>query len=272
MNVIENFSKGGFVGQIQPNSLVHADCLEAMKYIEPKSIDMIFADLPYGKTSCKWDIVIPFEPLWEQYTRLIKENGAIVLTGSQPFTSILICSNLKMFRYEWIWKKAYKTLHPRASFRPLLEHENILVFYKKQPTYNAQGLIPCNTIINQKLGTLNDTSVYAHNSNFKDREIYTKKFKNFPSTVVSLGKHINARKTKHLHPTQKDVEMIEYFIKTYTNEGETILDNCMGSGSTGVACLNTKRNFIGIEKDDKYFNIASKRIRDAEIDKTMRLL
>ena len=242
--------------------LILGDCLEKMKDISDKSIDMILCDLPYNKTGCSWDIMIPFEPLWEHYSRIIKDNGAIVLTGSQPFTSLLITSNLKMFRYEWIWKKAYKTLHPRASFRPLSEHENILIFYKKQPTYNPQGLIVCNKNINQKLGTLNETSVYAKNSYFKDREIYVKKYSNFPSTVVSLGKHINARGTKHLHPTQKDVDMLAYFILTYSNEGEIILDSCMGSGSTGIACINTKRDFIGIEKDEHYFEVAKNRIEN----------
>jgi len=236
------------------------DCLEVMKEIPNKSIDMIFCDLPYEITGLKWDVFIPFEPLWKEYERIIKDNAAILLTASQPFTSLAVLSNRKMFRYEWIWKKAYKTLHPRASFRPLLEHESILVFYKNQPIYNPQGLKPCNKKINQKLTTLNETSVYSKNSNFKDREIYTKKHTNFPSTVVSLGKHINARGTRHLHPTQKDEEMIQYFIKTYTDEGMMVLDNAMGSGSTCIAAINSRREYVGIEKDKKIFQVAKERI------------
>jgi len=240
--------------------LYHGDCLEVMKSIKDHSVDCIICDLPYGKTACSWDIIIPFDKLWKQYDRIVKENAAIILFGSEPFSSMLRLSNLKNFRYDWIWQKPYKTLHPRASYRPLLEHETISVFYKKQPVYNPQGVIPCNKIVKQKLTTLKD-SVYCNNC-FKDTEIYKKKFTNYPSTILKIGQHINVRGRKHLHPTQKDVELIEYLIKTYSNENDVVLDNCMGSGSTGIACLNTNRKFIGIELDDNYFNVAKQRIEN----------
>jgi len=239
-------------------SLYNCDCLDVMQQLPDNSIDMVLCDLPYGKTSLSWDIVIPFDKLWEQYERISKENAAIILFGSEPFSSMLRLSNLKLFRYDWIWQKPYKTLHPRASFRPLLEHETISVFYKKQPVYNPQGVIPCNKIIKQKLTTLKD-SVYCNNC-FNDVEVYNKKYTNYPSTILRIGKHINSKDRKHLHPTQKDLSLLEYLIKTYSNENDVILDNCMGSGSTGIACLNTNRKFIGIELDDNYFNIAKQRI------------
>lgn len=243
-------------------TLFKGDCLVEMNKIADKSVDMILCDLPYGTTACSWDVVIPFNEMWIQINRVIKDNGCVALFGSEPFSSKLRCSNLEMFRYDWIWKKPYKTLYPRASFRPLLEHENISIFYKKQPTYNPQGVIPCNKTIRQKLSNL-DESVYVNN-NFKEVEIYEKKWTNYPSTVLSIGKHINSKGRKHLHPTQKDVELLEYFVKTYTNENETVLDFTMGSGSTGIACINTNRNFIGIEKDDEFFKIAKNRIEKAK--------
>lgn len=244
--------------------LYHGDCLEKMNEIKDKSIDLILTDLPYGMTSCDWDKVIPFEFLWKQYERIIKDHGCIALFGSEPFASKLRLSNEKLYRYDWIWHKPYKTLHPRASFRPLLEHESISIFYKKQPTYNPQGIIPCNKTVKQKLSNLNE-SVYLNN-NFKDVEIYEKKYTNYPSTILKIGKHINSKGRKHLHPTQKDVELLKYLIKTYTNENDVVLDSCMGSGSCGVACLNTNRNFIGIELDEEFFQIAQKRIKEYSND------
>lgn len=239
------------------------DCLELMKNIPDKSIDCIICDLPYGKTSCEWDKVIPFDKLWKQYERIIKDNGAIVLFGSEPFSSELRLSNKRLYRYDWIWEKPYKTLFPRASFRLLLAHENICVFYKKQPVYNPQGVIPCNKTIRQKLTTLKD-SVYPNN-NFKDVEVYQKKYTNYPSTVLKIGSHINSGGRKHVHPTQKDIDLLEYLIKTYSNEEDVILDNCMGSGSTCVACINTNRHYIGYELDEHFYEIACKRIDEASL-------
>lgn len=240
--------------------LWQGDCLKEMNKLEDKSVDCIICDLPYGTTACKWDVVIPFDKLWEHYERVIKDNGAIVLFGSEPFSSELRLSNKKLYRYDWVWEKPYKTLYPRASYRPLLGHEIISIFYKKQPTYNPQGVIPCDKEVRQKLTTLKD-SVYLNNC-FKDVEVYKKKFTNYPSTVLKIGQHINKKGRVHLHPTQKDLDLMEYLVKTYSNEGDLILDNCMGSGTTGVACVKLNRRFVGIELEEEYFNIAEKRIKE----------
>ena len=253
MNIIENFSEGGSVGRIQPNSLVHADCLDAMKYIESKSIDMILCDLPYGTTACKWDTIIPFEPLWEQYKRIIKDNGAIVLTASQPFTSALVMSNIKMFKYEWVWNKKQSGSFLLAKHQPLKITESVCVFSKAKANYFPQMRTGK---LRKKGGSKSKSELYASlGSEIKYNDQY------FPTNIIEFSM---ANKSGRLHPTQKPVALLEYLIKTYTLEGETVLDNCMGSGSTGVACLNTNRNFIGIEKDENYFNIAKKRIEEAE--------
>ena len=233
--------------------LIHGDCLEEMKNIADKSIDCIIADLPYQTTKCKWDIIIPFMPLWEQYERIIKNNGAIVLTGSQPFTTDLIMSNRKLFRYELIWNKLRGTNFPNANKMPLKSHENICVFYKKQPTYNPQKTKgkPYTRNRNNNKSRLKGSDVVCQTPlanitiNNGDR---------FPLTILDIKKDYGS------HNTQKPVELMEWLIKTFTNENETILDNCMGSGTTGVACNNTNRNFIGIEKDLTYYNIACERI------------
>ena len=225
------------------------DCLELMKDIPDKSIDMILCDLPYGTTACKWDVVIPFEPLWEQYNRIIKDNGAILLFGSQPFTSTLNFSNITNYRYEWVWLKNNSTGFQLANKRPLKKHELISVFYKKQPTYNPQGLKPYGKV--NKRGSMGD-NLYEMGSNE-----YVQQWTNYPTQILDFPHDKNK-----LHPTQKPVALLEYLIKTYTEEGETVLDNCMGSGSTGVACINTNRNFIGYELDEKYFEIAEKRINE----------
>lgn len=240
--------------------LWQGDCLKEMDKLEDKSVDCIICDLPYGTTACKWDVVIPFDKLWKHYERVIKDNGAIVLFGSEPFSSELRLSNKKLYRYDWVWEKPYKTLYPRASYRPLLGHEIISIFYKKQPTYNPQGVIPYDKEVRQKLTTLKD-SVYLNNC-FKDVEVYKKKFTNYPSTVLKIGQHINKKGRVHLHPTQKDLDLMEYLVKTYSNEGDLILDNCMGSGTTGVACAKLNRRFVGIELEEEYFNIAEKRIKE----------
>lgn len=236
------------------------DCLELMKEIPDKSVDMILCDLPYGTTACKWDTIIPFEPLWEQYKRIIKNNGAIVLFGSEPFSTLLRYSNLKMYKYDLIWVKPQGTDPLMARFRPMNNIENISVFYKKGCTYNPQKSVgKPYSITRDKKSRVNDTT-------------FLKVFKE--TTTENNGTRQPVRtlyfnQERGLHSTQKPVKLLEYLIKTYTNEDETILDNCMGSGSTGVACVNTGRKFIGIELDEEYFNVAKNRIADAESEKNL---
>ena len=235
--------------------LFKGDCLEIMKDIKDKSIDMILCDLPYGTTACKWDVIIPFEPLWEQYKRIIKDHGAIVLFGSEPFSSALRMSNIKDYRYDLIWEKNNAGNFQLAKKQFLKYHENISVFYKKQPTYNPQGIIKLEKPVIQsnkgKAGKL------GHLGSEKKREVYSQEYTNYPKSILRF-----ARPSKPLHPTQKPTELLKYLIKTYTNDGETILDNCMGSGSTGQAVLEVGggRKFIGIEMNDNYFDIAYNRI------------
>ena len=235
--------------------LMMGDCLELMKGVPDKSIDMILCDLPYGTTACKWDTIIPFEPLWEQYNRIIKDNGAIVLFGSEPFTSILINSNLKMFKYDLIWDKKRGCDFLNANRKPLKSHENILVYYKKPPTYNKQYWYSTPYKKNNKENSFSGTAY----GTITDKITESKDGKRNPLSILSF-----ARDGKRIHPTQKPVSLLEYLVKTYTNEGDIVLDNCMGSGSTGVACINTGRNFIGIELDKQYFEIAEKRIKELE--------
>ena len=233
--------------------LYQGDCLEVMKNIPDKSVDLVLCDLPYGTTACSWDSIIPFEGLWEQYYRVAKENAAIVLTASQPFTSTLINSNIKDFRYELIWEKEQATNFMFIKKQFGKSHENIAVFYRKQPTYNAQkttGHKPT------KSGSKN--KVQSHNLNGGGQK-ENGSTERYPCSVIKQN-----RDRSKLHPTQKPVALMEYMIKTYTNEGMTVLDNCMGSGTTGVACVNTNRKFIGIEKDEGYFKVASSRIEDAK--------
>jgi DNA modification methylase len=233
------------------------DCLEVMQTIPDKTIDAIICDLPYGTTACKWDTVIPFEPLWNAYKRIIKNNGAIVLFGSQPFTSALITSNVKWFKHEWIWLKNVPTGMANSAYSPMKYHENILVFcVGKVKTFNKQ--------LELREGKSKDCYNYAHycgDSNHvkmeKVKKFYDPDFVN-PSSVL-LFNSVPNRKNK-LHPTQKPVALIEYLVKTYTNQGDTVLDNCMGSNTTGVACKNLGRKFIGIEQDPSYFEIAKARI------------
>lgn len=215
-------------------------------------MDLILCDLPYGETDCEWDNIIPFPDLWEQYKRVIKPNGAIVLFSIQPFTTKLIQSNLKDFRYCWYWKKNNKTGAPFAKVQPMRCIEDICVFYSKAPTYNPQGLVKLKKPIYKKP---RHTAIYAGKKNGSVQH-YT----NYPSHLLEF-KGCGFGGDKRFHPTQKPVPLLEYLIKTYTNPGETVLDNCMGSGSTGEACLNTGRQFIGIELDRKYFDIAEKRLK-----------
>lgn len=231
------------------------DCLELMKSIPDGSVDMILCDLPYGTTQNKWDAVIPFEPLWGQYKRVIKPKGAIVLFCSQPFTSILICSNLRHFKYTWTWRKPKGTGHLNAKKQPMRNTEDIAVFYAEQCTYTPQ--MTKGEPYKDKAGKNHEASTsmtesYGKYTNY--REVNTG-FR-YPTQILEFG--VVERGT--VRPTQKPVPLCEYLIKTYTNEGETILDNCMGSGTTGVAAKNLGRKFIGIEKDEKYFKTASERI------------
>ena len=226
-----------------------------MKDIPSGSIDMILADLPYGTTKNKWDSIIPLGKLWEQYERVIKGNGAIVLFGSQPFTTALNNSNTKLYRYEWIWIKNNSTGFQLANKRPMKKHEIISVFYNKQPTYNPQGLQPYGKV--NKRGSMGD------NWDEMSSNQYIQKYTNYPTQLLEYSYD-----KEKLHPTQKPVALFEYLIKTYTNEGETVLDNCMGSGTTAIACLNTNRNFIGFEMDKEYFDIANVRIDEHKVGET----
>ena len=222
-----------------------------MKDIEDESIDMILCDLPYGTTACKWDSIIPFNELWSHYNRLIKYDGAIVLFSVQPFTTKLINSNMENYRYNWYWIKNNVTGFSFARYQPMRKVEDICVFYKKHGLYKPQGL---KKVENPKTYNGTKTNVYS-----RLNKPYTTKYTNFPNNILEYKNEVASNRNR-LHPTQKPVKLLEYLIKTYTNEEMIVLDNCMGSGSTGVACLNTNRKFIGIEKEDKYFNIAKERI------------
>ena len=226
-----------------------------MKTIPDKSVDCIICDLPYGSTSCKWDVIIPFEPLWREYERIIKDNGAIVLFGSEPFSSLLRMSNLKLFKYDWIWDKKTGLGFLDSKFRPLKSHEIISVFGKGgvsngskiQMKYHPQGLVKTNK------NNSNSPSNILNSEPKKRKELNTQ-YTNYPKSILTYAR------VSGLHPTQKPVDLLEYLVRTYSDKGDVILDNCMGSGTTGVACVNTGRSFIGFEKDEKYFEIAKNRI------------
>ncbi len=232
--------------------IFNGDCLEIMKSISDKSIDLILCDLPYGTTRNKWDSIIPLDKLWEQYERIIKDNGAILLFAQTPFAQQLGASNLKLLKYEWIWDKKRVTGFLNSKKMPMKRHENILVFYKKLPTYNPQ------LTKGKPYHTHNKAPSTNYNSFETNYETKNDGWR-FPVDIQEFSPETG------LHPTQKPVALLEYFIKTYSNELDTVLDNCMGSGSTGVAALNINRRFIGIEKDEKYFEIAKKRIQKGMI-------
>lgn len=234
--------------KIEINKIYNMDCIEGMKLIKDNSINMILCDLPYGITSRnKWDIIIPFNELWYQYKRIIKENGTIILTAVEPFSSKLICSNIDMFKYEWIWIKSRSVNFLNAKKQNLRKHEHILVFYKKQCTYNPQGLI--------YKPRINKRSTTGNNCNESGKSNFSK-FTNYPTSILEIRSE-----TKTVHPTQKPLKLFEYLIKTYTNENDLVLDNCIGSGTTAVACKNLNRNFIGFELNEKYFDIANERLK-----------
>jgi DNA modification methylase len=237
--------------------LYQGDCLEIMPTLPDKSIDMVMADPPYGTTACKWDSIIPLEPMWKELKRIAKDRAAIVMTASQPFTSALVMSNIKMFKHEWIWEKTLFSNFALVKKQPAKLHENILVFYKKQPTYNPQmqeGKPYSDKPRKRTMGVINDA--------IGMKKAIENKGERYPSSVQKFSNGNNRTQ----HPTQKPVALMEYLIKTYTNECDTVLDFCMGSGTTGVACRNLNRKFIGIEKDPEYFEIAKQRI-----DNTMPL-
>ena len=273
--------------------LINGDCLVEMRSIEEHSIDLILCDLPYGTTDrkgseskknagsrlLKWDTVIPLDELWLEYKRILKPRGAVVLTADQPFTSKLILSNVEWFKYEWIWKKKKTTGFLLANYRPMKQTEDVVVFSPagaaaasrngRNMTYNPQGLIEKKV---KKKNNPKRLGKFLHNPEFmgKNNKLlheteYEQKYTNYPSEIIEFGLDKNV-----IHPTQKPVDLMEYLIKTYSNENETVLDNCMGSGTTGVACVNTNRNFIGIERDEEYFNLAKSRI-DASIGLTRHM-
>ena len=246
--------------------LYKGDCLDVMDGLiaEGIKIDAIITDPPYGTTACKWDSVIPFEAMWERLNKLIKPNGAIVLFGSEPFSSALRMSNIKNYKYDWIWEKTRPSNPALAKKRPLSYSEYIHIFYKKQPTYNPQMI----------LGNKNHSqgSGIRKTKNESNLPTSTKSYMNNPNSNMKFPKNIIKfdRGGIQVHPTQKPVALMEYLIKTYTNEGELVLDFTMGSGTTGIACLNTSRRFIGIEMDDKYFEIAENRIEETGRDEQLK--
>lgn len=241
-------------------TLKRGDCLELMRGLPDNSVDMILCDLPYGTTVCKWDSVIPFEALWGSYRRIISDNGAIVLTASQPFSSELIMSASDLFKYAMVWVKSRPTGFTNANNKPMKKHEDVLVFSKgttangsaRKMIYNPQGLVKKE----RKVKRTSRGGFHGERPNQKDE--YTSSFTNYPNSILEFSSE-----GKTVHPTQKPVALMEYLIKTYTNEGDTVLDNCMGSGTTGVACANTGRKFIGMELDREYFRIARRRISEA---------
>lgn len=230
-------------------TLHHANCFDVFPQIAPKSVDMILSDLPYGTTQNKWDSPLSLPVLWHFYKRIIKDNGVVVLSAQSPFDKVLGASNIEWLKYEWIWRKNVATGHLNANKAPMKEHENILVFYEKGATYFPQFVSGMPYVNKRK--PINDNG-----SNYGDivRKDTVNDGKRYPKTILQFDRETG------LHPTQKPVALMEYLIKTYTNEGETVMDNCMGSGTTGVAAVNLNRNFIGIEKEEKYFKIAVDRI------------
>lgn len=244
-------------------NLMQGDCLELLKTIPDGSVDLILTDPPYGTTDCKWDSVIPFEPMWEQLKRIIKPNGAIVLFGSEPFSSALRMSNIKQYKYDWIWEKDKGTNFALSNKQPLRKTENISVFYKKQPFYDSQGEKLDRPYKHTLPISKSDSSKGAgeHNLNSDGSRKYAYYTHSKKHNLLYFPRE--SQTSSKLHPTQKPITLLEYLIKTYTQEGETVLDFTMGSGSTGVAAKNLNRKFIGIELDEAYFKIAKERIENA---------
>lgn len=235
------------------------DCLERMKEIPDGSVDMVLCDLPYGTTACKWDNIIPFVPLWEHYNRIAKINAAMIFCGAEPFSSLLRMSNTKYYKYDWVWDKVKGTGFLNAKKQPMRNHELVSVFYRKQCKYNPQKTRGhANKKSIRKIHLQTDVYGDMGGNVYESTERYPRSIQVFSSDTQNSS----------FHPTQKPLALMEYMIRTYTNEGDVVLDNCMGSGTTGVACVNTNRKFIGIEMDENYFNIASNRIKEANDNKT----
>jgi len=245
---------------LELNKIHQGDCLELMKQIEDKSIDLILCDLPYGITACKWDCEIDLHKLWDEYKRIIKDTGTIVLTAINPFASKLVMSNLNMFMYEWIWDKKKISNPMIAKKQPLRQHENILVFYNKNNTYNPQPYLKKTIGIYGKQIDKHSTDSFGKSTIFKNKGNLNEF--GYPRTIINQINVLNnlGKDKSGLHPTQKPIALFEYLINTYTNKGDLVLDNCIGSGTTAVACLKTNRNFIGIELSPEYCKIANDRI------------
>ena len=242
------------------NKIYNEDCLIGMDKIDDKSIDMILCDLPYGATKCKWDIVIPFDKLWKQYKRVIKDNGAILLFGKQPFTSDLVNSNRDMYRYELIWEKTRAGNSMQVKKQPSAIHENIEVFYKKQPTYNDLKFKVDEKYIDKRKSIRDSFYKSEHYSGVMKRK--ADDGMRHPQSILPF----NSVWHTGMHPTEKPVELFEWLIKSYTNEGDVVLDNCIGSGTTAIACINTNRNYIGFEKENNYYEMCLERINHNELD------
>lgn len=239
-------------------TLMPGDCLDLMPWIADGSVDMVLCDLPYGTTQNKWDAVIPFDRLWAEYRRVCKPNAAIVLTSAQPFTSALVMSAPELFKYQWVWNKSKVTGVLNAKKQPLRNHEDVLVFYGAQPTYNPQGLESCLKLSSTGVSSGKSSDNYGAIVQTETGK-YVQTATGYPRSVLQIPSEGST-----IHPTQKPVALMEYLIRTYTNPGDTVLDNTMGSGTTGVAAVNTGRNFIGIERDPEYFRIAEQRIQEAQ--------
>lgn len=236
---------------IELNKIYNEDCLEGMKRIPDASVDMILCDLPYGTTSNKWDSVLPFDKLWEQYERVIKGNGAILLFGQDPFSSHLRLSNEKIYRYDWIWEKSQGANFMLANKQPMRIFENISVFYKKQSKYFPE--------MEEGEPYVSGGGSAGANFNYVSKKKTINTGSRYPKSIIKFG---TGDKTKYCHPTQKPIPLFEYLIKTYTSKGDTVLDNCMGSGTTAIACLNTERNFIGFETNKEYYDKSLERIKN----------
>lgn len=265
MKIYRGLSEVEKEGSIKLNSLINGDCLEIMPHIEDSSVDLILCDLPYGSTKCSWDIIIDLDELWRHYNRIIKPNGAILLFAQTPFDKVLGMSNIKNLKYEWIWEKTQATGHLNAKKMPMKSHENILVFYKKMPTYN-----PIKTYGHvRKVSSAQSRkkSLEKRTERYGEDYIYGKENINetydsterYPRSVLKFK---SDKQKVSLHPTQKPLDLCEYFIRTYTNEGDVVLDNCAGSFTTILGAMNTNRKFIGIEMDSKYFEIGIKRLEN----------
>ena len=252
---------------LEINKIYNENCLIGMQKINDKSINMILCDLPYKMTECKWDIIIPFEDLWKQYKRIIKDNGAIALFGKEPFSTLLRMSNLKWFKYDWIWEKNRPSGFAQSKNKPLSNHEIISIFSngvtvhanqsKRRMKYYPQGLIKINKKMKNNSKSFNKDSVFGYRENAVDE--YIQEYTNYPKTVLKFNNEVG------LHPTQKPKELCKYLIKTYTLENELVLDNCMGSGTTAIACIESNRDFIGFENDPKYYSISLERIKNNQI-------